>query len=556
MRILPSTSSVFQISTSFYGRKDMEMRQEVPLGPQCLRCKRRRIKCDSAPDMCQRCGRDGYDCPGYEKKTTWIQYTQTGMKQSRKRRRTSGCPRQDGSNTAGAIISQTSASLAPSSKQSVGSLVMPPSLILSTIEKEILEVQSCVIYYNETLVPDLAASPIPSQSMSIQMDLWLQKSPKVLHHIIVTIVMCQRLACTGSAHGMPSGKEESQLGDTLNRHRSRGLMHLRRMLSDFWHGDGNHAISDEQRKTNGLITLAAVIMLLTQEVQMSATSLWSMHLEAARSLMVHLGGIETIWSLAPLHRSLLILYMVIDMVSPPTSPSWSINEVQQRTYLETIGRLEDFGRTCVASVQPCPLPILTAVVQTNIMRAETYKYQTNPDLPDPDFESLSQTAALTIASLLRFDPAAWSHKVCTDYLSLPLPQRRNDSYGAAWTALATSYQAAAIIYLLRSTQQTLVTDIAGQDAESLLADQRWRLDTALTFLCRDLSRVRASGLWRFVGWASFVYAYELAGWTELTTAVSTISPEGGNEDDEALLAMSGPQAPPKNVVAALQRLQR
>lgn len=41
-------------------------------GPQCLSCKKRRVRCDSAKPVCRRCGRDGIECPGYKKPTTWI----------------------------------------------------------------------------------------------------------------------------------------------------------------------------------------------------------------------------------------------------------------------------------------------------------------------------------------------------------------------------------------------------------------------------------------------------------------------------------------------------
>ena len=491
------------------------------------------------------------------------------MQQQPKRRRTLSSSRQSSiSERSSSTMADSSETESPCSNQSTSDLVMPTSLILSTIEKEILEIQSSVIYYNETLVPDLAASPIPSETISIPMDIWLQKSPKVLHHIIVTIVTCHRLACNGSAHGVPSGKDESQLADTLNRHRGRGLMQLQRILSDFWHGDGSHAANESQRKTKGLVTLVAVVMLLAQEVQMSATSLWSMHLEAARSLVIQMGGIKTFWSRAPLHQGLFTLYMMIDMMSPPTSPAWSINEAQQREYLSALPKLEDFERRIIASFQPCPLPVLLAIVRTNVLRAAIHR-RSNPsprvqDLensPDVD-EQIPQNLALTLASLLRFDPAAWARKVCTEYLHLspPAPRRKEDSDEAAWTTLASAYQSSAVLYLLRSVQHTTFAKaIRGEDeAEGMLHEQRTKLAAALSLMCRDLSRVKASALWRFLSWPLWVHAYELVAWTPLPPSSPSLpaSEFVGGQDTTALMLNDGVREPPKNVTAALRRLQR
>lgn len=513
------------------------------------------MKCDSAPNTCQRCARDGYKCPGYEKKTAWKVVTPSAMKKSTSRRRAPTSARHGSSEPSSTITTDVSALPSPYTKDLSGDLTMPASLILSTVEKEILEIQSAIIYYNETLVPDLAASPIPNETISIPMDIWLQKSPRVLQHIIVTIVACHRIASNGSRHGMPNAKEESQLADTLNRHRGRGVMQLRRTLSGPRRGDGEPALSEDQRRTESLATLASVLMFLTQEVQMSATSLWSMHLEAARSLVLQLGGVETLWSRAPMYQGLFTLYTMIDIMSPPTSPAWSINEAQQREYLDMIGRLEAVEQRFIASFQPCPLPVLTGVIRTNILRAALHSQQTTRG-SIVDTKSTEETLFLTLASLLRFDPADWSRKVCTDYLCLPLPQRKDDCHEAAWTALATCYQTAAIIYLLRSMKHTPIARSVGQDTEGLLPEQRSKLFTALSFLCRDLSCVKASGLWRFVSWSLFIYAYELVGWMQIWPSITNISPESGYEHDEAIVAVSVPPNPPNIVVMALRRLQK
>lgn len=520
------------------------------------------MKCDSAPEICQRCARDGFDCPGYEKKTRWKIVTQGEMQLSKRRKGPSS--RQDSTSESSSItMTDSSASSSPKRRKNRGSeFEMPTSLILSTIEKEIIEVQYSIIYYNDTLVPDLAASPIPGETISIPLDEWLDKSPKVLHHIIVTIVTCHRLACNGSAHGIPGNTDDSEMADTLNRHRGRGFTQLQRTLSDFWHGgESTTIVTDEQRKAKTTITLVAVVMLLTQEVQMSATSLWSMHLEAARSLVDLLGGVERFWSTSPKLQGLFTLFIMIDVMSPPTSPAWSINETQQRNYLASISRMEDFERRIIASFQPCPLSVLQAIVQTNVLRAMIFRigsHDIENYLDSNTGQTLTQTAAMTLASLLRFDPSAWSHKVCTGYLELSQPRPHDDADQAAWAGLATAYQSAAIIYLLRSTQHKPLARAAGptDNVEGMLHEQRTRLSAALSFLCRDLSRSKASALWRFVSWPLFISAYELIAWDQVVRSDGTppSSGDGVAGTDQQQQQLSPPT--PKNITAMLRRLQK
>lgn len=297
---------------------------------------------------------------------------------------------------------------------------------------------------------------------------------------------------------------------------------------------------------------------------MSATRLWSMHLEAARSLIDLMGGFESLWNDGLKIQGLFTLYIMIDVMSPPTSPSWSINESQQRGYLVSTGRMEAYERRTIASFQPCPLQVLQAIIQTSVLRAAITRAGNNGLQSHVDSDAgskLTQTMALTLASLLRFDPSIWSNMVCTDYLELPKPRSSDDANEAAWTGLATAYQSAAIVYLLRSTQQTALAQAAGSTdtVEAMLAEQRNRLSSALSYLCRDLSRAKASSLWRFVSWPLFICAYELVAWTPIPLPGGNgLSPNGDSPDTHDLLQpYSTTSTPaPKHITAMIRRLQK
>lgn len=559
----------------------MNPRQDSPLGPQCLRCRRRRVKCDSAPETCYRCGKDGYDCPGYEKKTKWKVFTPEGMQKSRGHPRPS---RQSSLDTSTTTCSSSTEQGSPRSGSSpekeksdlYGMDALPSSLILSRVEKEIIEIQSAIIYCaqpgklvvrnytdrnsdNDTLVKDIASNPVPGETIVIPLDKLLQ-SPKMLQHIIVTIVTCHRLAKSGSINAFfaeKRGENEAALMDSLNRHRGRGLTQIQRHLQCENQGIVPGWERVERRK-KGMITLVSVIMLLAQEIQMSATRLWIIHLNAAKSVVKPMGGVPTLWVEVPALRGLYTLLLMIDILSCTTSPVRAINLAEQVAYLESVPNLEEMQRRLLASFMPCPLPVLTAILQTNVLRASLYRGAT---VPAPSSESselqqftFAQTFNSTLASLLRFDPKAWAQQVCNDYLSHPQPRPKVDNLMLAWEALASAFQSAAIIYLLRSVQsEHLPTTLVPKavNAACLLQEQRRRIDASVTVLFKDLAAgMKPTSLWRFASWPLFIYSYELVGWSEPEIVGDLNSPPG------TIDGAAGTPPPNKETVAAIRRMQR
>lgn len=82
------------------------------LGAQCLSCKKRRVRCDSAKPTCARCPKDAIECPGYEKPTVWINHTQSSTSIKRSRHR----PAEGAQRLAKALCAAGKQSKAPSKK--------------------------------------------------------------------------------------------------------------------------------------------------------------------------------------------------------------------------------------------------------------------------------------------------------------------------------------------------------------------------------------------------------------------------------------------------------
>lgn len=62
----PWTFTDSQTSALFFSFTNMS------LGPQCLQCKKRRVKCGSEEPGCDKCSKDGFNCPGYSKGFTFV----------------------------------------------------------------------------------------------------------------------------------------------------------------------------------------------------------------------------------------------------------------------------------------------------------------------------------------------------------------------------------------------------------------------------------------------------------------------------------------------------
>lgn len=345
--------------------------------------------------------------------------------------------------------------------------------------------------------------------------------------------------------------------DSLNRHRGRGLTLIQRHLQG---GSGGMVPTKAwvavERKQKSLITLVSVIMLLAQEIQMSATKLWVMHLNAAKSVVKPLGGIPTLWVATPPLRSLYTLLVMIDIMSTTTSPVETISFEEQIEHLESVPHYEDLQRKLLASFMPCPVPILTTILRTNVLRAALHHDSVVPvmTLGEAQEPSFAQFFNATLGALLRFDPRGWAQHICDSYLSHPQPRPKVDNLMLAWAALATAYQSAAVMYLLRAVQSerlptTLVPEAT--NAKCLLQEQRRKMDASIALLFKDLSeKMKATSLWRFMSWPLFIYSYELVGWSEVA------APDNGDRSEIVGIKGALPPSPGKETIAAIRKMQQ
>ncbi|KAF5005229.1 hypothetical protein FDECE_8287 [Fusarium decemcellulare] len=62
------------METTLNNANPFRYKRDEPLVSQddCATCKKRRIKCDRAPQGCLKCGRRGYQCPGYGPRVQWV----------------------------------------------------------------------------------------------------------------------------------------------------------------------------------------------------------------------------------------------------------------------------------------------------------------------------------------------------------------------------------------------------------------------------------------------------------------------------------------------------
>lgn len=114
------------------------------LGPQCLQCKKRRVKCGSEEPGCDKCSKDGFSCPGYSKGFTFV-HVRPRTKVAASRQKSRAAP--------GPVTPVSTISLAPEHPQSV-----------ATSKQQLAEKQ----IFKRDLIPSLS-SVIPSSDQQLLM---------------------------------------------------------------------------------------------------------------------------------------------------------------------------------------------------------------------------------------------------------------------------------------------------------------------------------------------------------------------------------------------------
>lgn len=225
-----------------------------------------------------------------------------------------------------------------------------------------------------------------------------------------------------------------------------------------------------------------VSLFFFSQIQASAYGAWRAHLNAAKTLF-NLWGVETLMGNPDYEFQLchLALADIFGAAMAPASHITAEDVEQHKVYLRLLGRFKvDVCNTMV----PIPEPIVRSVAAINISRA--------PKLPEvqckqEEVGNPASTDAI-MDSLRAFDPTVWA-------LQRP---RHTPSQATSWALLATCFQAAAVLYLVRTSPTGTY-----KDAADLFYGR-------LTKCIRELYELRQEGgtLYKYILWPMVVCGVE------------------------------------------------
>lgn len=225
-----------------------------------------------------------------------------------------------------------------------------------------------------------------------------------------------------------------------------------------------------------------VSLFFFSQIQTSAYGAWRAHLNAAKTLF-NLWGVETLMGNPDYEFSLchLVLADIFGAAMAPASHFTAEDIKQHKVYLGLLGR---FNVDICSTMVPIPEAVVRNVAAINISRARKLL---DVQSEQRQVEDPASTDAI-LDSLRVFDPTDWA-------LHRP---RHTSSQATSWALLATCFQAAAVLYLIRTSYTGTY-----RDATDLFYGR-------LTKCIRELYELRQGGgtLYKYVLWPMVVCGNE------------------------------------------------
>ena len=444
------------------------------LGPQCLSCKKRRVKCDSATPRCTRCQRDNIECPGYTKRLRWTHYCSSSD-------RDCGKPTSfTTSNTT--VISSTQA------KTDDPALKVTPRRFPDSVEaRECRLLLESSQYYNDFMLPEAVPAHLPFRRGDLQAAHWT-KAPSIIRNLMLLFVKSNQVRRAG-------GRED--LSPEVCAYRSRSLTDIKESLS---------VAANEPYG----IALSGVLLLMGIEILNPGFGHfnWMHHFKASRQIINLRGGFAKCFFDLPHAQSLLTKYMILDVFSSTTCciSELDITSIQAQARYGPITLLRE--KSLLEAGFSCPQPLMQAIIDTNILRWTLQaRHKSRLDIDH------SRKYEDVLANILRFDPEPWAQRTARYGLVLPLRvgEVPSSAVSEAWRALAESHKQAAMLYCMLSLraptfdeEKELITNI-----QSSLARQ---LQSLFNLATSDPDGPIETQLWKFCLWPVVISTYVSICW--------------------------------------------
>ncbi|KAF5522024.1 hypothetical protein CGCA056_v006223 [Colletotrichum aenigma] len=472
----------------------------MSLGPQCWRCRKRRLRCDSSLPSCRKCALASVACPGYAptRPIAWrnpLLLTSHGIVRVRE----NGAHEKAGLGRASVM----------------GIVCRAPRSVRSEVELRIAA--DAIEYYNLHVAPDLVPyaterSPYQISPSEIgELAEYVRKSYisiAALHRFVSREPAGVSRVSPGavrSAAPSPDGSDISELiaaGDFKSVHFASQAAAIRALSEEL----GKHQSDQNGAGAGPEILLGIMLMLSSQvlftkyfftaalltwgQIQYSAYAPWQAHIHGAWSLIAAQGGMEVLAKASTDLCRVLQQVAVVDIFGISTN---GLTEASAKVVLSRYAPYAMiFDESMVDIANPwtlMPNGLARTINQINMLRAE--------NLLLPSAESRTQGLLAVLEFLDAASPDAWAAEVATNATVWLAPGRLSEDVETrtAWIALMTAFLNATVLYAINSLaglgETSLRAVASSQESMSSLVSREAAAYEALMFSIRILFDQRA-----------------------------------------------------------------
>ncbi|KAF6838684.1 C6 zinc finger domain protein [Colletotrichum musicola] len=482
----------------------------MTLGPQCWRCRKRRLRCDSSRPSCLKCTSAGTACPGYGEKRP-IAWRDPFVLTAR-----------------GVVRIREKASGGPGSASVMGIVCRAPRSVGSELELRITV--DAIAYYNIHVAPDLVPyatrrSPYQISPSEVgELAEYLRKvyiSIAALHKYVsgepAAIAQfasdSRSLAVRGRARSSCADISELMAaGDFKSVHFAAQVAALRALNEELQ----KHHTRDDGDLEPG--TLLGIMLVLSSQIQYSAYAPWQAHIHGAWCLITAQGGVETLARKNQDHCRVLQQVAVVDIFGMSThhlTASSAETIIARHASYALI-----FDKATADVLNPwtlMPNDLAKILDRINVLRAQ--------DFLAPSVTARVEGLTAVLRTLDEVSPESWAAEVAMNATFWLTPGKLSDDAEskAAWRALMEAFLHAAVLYAINSlagmgSSNRLDPDLIGREItayETLMSAIRFlfrqRADRERSMRSNPSDSATSAGLLhKFVIWPMVVGGIQAA----------------------------------------------
>ncbi|KAB5566158.1 fungal-specific transcription factor domain-containing protein [Coniochaeta sp. 2T2.1] len=408
----------------------------------CWECRRRRLVCDCAYPVCNKCNSTGVVCPGYEDKKplTWLA---PGRVLSRNRKTRSKPTDQN------AVVrseKEKGKKRGPIAKAPRG-IKQQTLLFFPGVQPrpDLCDMAEAAMYYNRAVYPDLVANQLAPNPFVVPV-LELQKLPSPIQHALVAMALSHRIYRSAAPLALPleacSDPMRKAWWSRLHRHRGLAISLM------------NEDIGKEETRASDE-TITTVLVFLIGELQQSISNQWRPHVNGIMALLKLRGGFDKLMQSAErLKPSLLALLLVI-VTANTTSPA--DDQISLASSLELTNVVPSLYGLGIYPPFPCAQYLFHDMLRVNHLRAR----KADPFNSLEDIEHLSAEAQTILDHITAFSPQQWADSNASDFSS-------------AWLLVGEIFHSALTLYCISSLQSISLLP-SSPELQTRRSEQRDRL---------------------------------------------------------------------------------